>query len=119
MRRYYDADPERKARHALRTARWMRENPERFANANRAAKLRRDYRITQEAADRMLTAQKDRCAICERAIDTENPPRIDHCHTTGTVRGILCQRCNIGIGLFHDNVEWLERAIAYLTAPRH
>jgi hypothetical protein len=115
MRDYYDADPERRAKHGVRTARWMIENPERFAKSNRPAKIRRDYGITQEIAERTLAAQDGLCAICQRRIDAENPPKIDHCHATGRFRGILCQRCNTGIGLFHDNLEWLDRAITYLT----
>ena len=118
MRAYYAADPERKIRHAVLTNRWMRDNPERFARANRAGKIRRSYGITQEVADQTLVAQNGRCAICRHTLDASNPPKIDHCHATGVFRGILCQRCNAGLGLFHDKVEWLERAIAYLVEPR-
>ncbi len=39
---------------------------------------------------------------------------VDHCHSTGKVRGLLCYSCNIAIGLFKDNTELLEKAIFYL-----
>lgn len=40
---------------------------------------------------------------------------IDHCHKTSKVRGILCSRCNSGLGMFRDNIEYLAEAIKYLT----
>ena len=39
---------------------------------------------------------------------------VDHCHETGKIRGLLCHNCNRALGLFKDNVEFLERAILYL-----
>ena len=40
---------------------------------------------------------------------------IDHCHATNKVRGILCSKCNSGLGMFRDNIEYLAEAIKYLT----
>jgi hypothetical protein len=39
---------------------------------------------------------------------------IDHCHNTGKVRGLLCDHCNKGLGLFKDNIDYLNKAIEYL-----
>ena len=63
----------------------------------------------------MFIAQDGRCAICER--DVCEIPRglyIDHDHKTGKVRGLLCDRCNMSLGGFKDNVIILQNAINYL-----
>lgn len=51
------------------------------------------------------------CGICDRKISDFH---IDHCHKTNTYRGLLCQFCNTGLGLFRDNTIYLEKAIEYL-----
>ena len=44
---------------------------------------------------------------------------IDHCHTTSNVRGILCSKCNTGLGMFNDNIDALANAIKYLQDGPH
>jgi hypothetical protein len=56
------------------------------------------------------------CQSCGKDISSTKVC-IDHDHETGIVRGILCNSCNVGIGLLGDSVEGLERAIRYLTNP--
>jgi hypothetical protein len=78
--------------------------------------MRRQYGITLEQYDEMLEEQNYRCAICNNEDEVEGRRlAIDHCHTTGVVRGLLCGKCNRGIGLFYDSRELLERAINYLN----
>ena len=78
--------------------------------------IRRQYGITLEQYDEMLEEQNYRCAICNNEDEVEGRRlAIDHCHTTGVVRGLLCGKCNRGIGLFYDSRELLERAINYLN----
>ncbi len=67
----------------------------------------------------MQLGQKHVCAICKKEETVKNRGKIrclaiDHCHTTGKVRGLLCSRCNTGLGLFKDNPEYLQNAITYL-----
>lgn len=55
-----------------------------------------------------------KCGICKTSNFGTPNPVIDHDHSTGKIRGILCRTCNLGIGMFVDSVEVLESAIAYL-----
>jgi hypothetical protein len=78
----------------------------------RAYKLRK-YGITKAQYEEMLIAQHGVCAICgaspgRRILD------VDHCHNSKTVRGLLCEQCNKGVGHFQDNPELLEAAAKYL-----
>lgn len=78
------------------------------------------YGISQEDFDALFKQQEGRCAICDTQLKrpwTEghrHKAHIDHCHRSGAVRGILCTNCNTGIGLFHDDVWKLKRAVQYL-----
>ena len=69
------------------------------------------YGITREEYNEMLTGQSHRCAICTDHMET---PFVDHCHTEGHVRGLLCHGCNLGLGHFRDNISNLQNAIKYL-----
>ena len=91
-------------------------NKEKFLATERRSKLKNTYGITPEQYDAMLPAQNNSCAIC-RAKKPGGRTKmffIDHCHTTGKVRGLLCMRCNTGLGLFLDNTKFLSSAISYL-----
>jgi hypothetical protein len=88
----------------------------RCPRAKKNTRLRETFGITIEQWDEMLESQGHKCAICGHS-DQSNPkifPLVDHCHTTGEIRGLLCSRCNHGIGLFKDDPTRLENAIKYL-----
>jgi hypothetical protein len=70
------------------------------------------YGITKEDFDKMILSQNNNCAICNKELILEI--HIDHDHSTNKVRGILCGKCNKGLGQFDDNVEFLTNAIKYL-----
>lgn len=76
------------------------------------------YGITLENAKTLLKQQFEKCSICYVPISVEvnalNVAHVDHCHTTGKVRGLLCSSCNTGLGLFKDSSNNLIRAIEYL-----
>lgn len=77
--------------------------------------IRNQYGITLEDYNNMLEAQGYKCAICGNEDEVEGRRlAIDHCHTTGKVRGLLCGKCNRGLGLFYDNFTLLQNAIEYL-----
>ena len=82
-------------------------------------RLLRTFGLTIEEYEALMLKQNNCCAIChqpEKQILNGKLKRlaIDHCHTTRKVRGLLCQRCNTGIGRFDDNVALLKQAIQYL-----
>ena len=93
-----------------------RADPAKVYEIERRSKLKNQYGITVEEYDAMLAAQGGGCAICH-ATEPGGRTRyfpVDHCHTTGTVRGLLCTKCNRGLGLFNDNTGRMERAVKYL-----
>jgi hypothetical protein len=71
------------------------------------------YGISKECYDEMFKDQYEKCPICE--IKLQEEIHIDHDHETGKVRGILCGKCNKGLGQFNDNIKSLTNAIKYLT----
>ena len=93
-------------------------NKRRNSNHEEASIIRREkiYGLKDREYKSMLEKQKGRCAICR----TDKPGgagkklHVDHNHRIGQVRGLLCQKCNNGLGLFNDDPEILERAINYL-----
>jgi len=100
------------------------KDPERFRK-RREQKMYYKYGITVRQYEEMLEKQNHVCAICgnsETRISnqTSNIQRlsVDHCHTTGKVRGLLCNRCNTAIGRFEDNEGFLENAINYLNSNK-
>ena len=77
----------------------------------------KQYGLTIEEYNQMFVDQNGVCAICKEQSQNGTNLCVDHCHTTGKVRGLLCTGCNVGIGRLKDSVELLESAIGYLTKP--
>jgi len=78
--------------------------------------LLKKYGITLTKYNELLKAQKGRCASCgaDRSDQRVATLHVDHCHSTGKVRGLLCTNCNQGIGKLGDNVSGLLDAVHYL-----
>lgn len=77
--------------------------------------LERMYGLSENDYNNILALQNNKCAICN--IDQSNHKRpfdVDHCHETGSIRGLLCMRCNRAMGLFKDNIDILLKAASYL-----
>ena len=72
------------------------------------------YNLSQEAYDVLFESQKGLCKICGKLGNNGRRLAIDHCHSTKRVRGLLCTNCNIGLGNFQDNKEFLLKAVEYL-----
>jgi hypothetical protein len=74
------------------------------------------YNITKEEYNNMFAEQGGKCAVCGRhQSDLNHTLVIDHDHVTGKVRGLLCMRCNTGIGFLGDSVYSLAKALEYLS----
>lgn len=105
-RRYAARYPDRKV---ARATAWNKANPDKRKAMQQRARLKQ-YGLTAEEYQALLEAQDHACAICREP----DPPAIDHCHRTGRVRGLLCHKCNKGIGLLRDDPETLRIAASYL-----
>ena len=85
----------------------------------RDVQLKSLYGITQADYDRLLALQYGRCAICGTTKPgTRGTWRVDHDHRTGQVRGLLCDRCNLGIGYMQDDPDILIAAARYVMKGR-
>ncbi len=92
----------------------------------RQVRMKKRYGLTVEQFNALLAKQENRCAICRKhfAVITGDlksngltKPVIDHDHSTGKVRGLLCQHCNSGLGMFDDSVSTIVNAGCYLENP--
>ena len=75
------------------------------------------YGITADEYWALYESQGGKCRICGTTDGTRKDSKllsVDHCHATGKIRGLLCTRCNAGLGHFQDNPVLLESALAYL-----
>lgn len=77
--------------------------------------MRKKYGITFEQYEVMYANQQGKCSICLKHKDRL---AVDHCHSTGVVRGLLCRVCNTAIGMLKDDPTLVERALDYLTHHR-
>src|ERR1017187_396522 len=89
------------------------QNPE----TRRAARLLRLFDLRPGDFEKIEAAQGGLCAICGRPPKDGMRLQVDHDHKTGLVRGLLCWRDNVALQGFHDDVERMRRAIAYLEDP--
>lgn len=116
-REWYRLHPrteEQKKRASESTARWRKSHPETAKSVARRAFLRSTYGLEPSEFDRMLADQGGVCAICGTSDWGVKGPLVDHDHETGSVRGLLCIRCNSALGFVKDDVTTLARMIQYL-----
>jgi len=89
-----------------------------FPDINWANKIKRKFGLTSEEYYSLLKKQNFGCAICERTEPngvSNKKFAVDHCHSTGEVRGLLCHSCNTSLGHFNDDIRLLDKAINYLS----
>jgi len=114
-RKKYRRGEEVRARTSKYNQRYAQQNPEIMKQKDRKNMLKRFWNMTTEQYDSMLQKQNGTCAICDK---TESNPHkrlcIDHDHTTGKIRGLLCDNHNRAMGLFKDSIADMQKAIEYL-----
>ncbi len=116
--------PEAKARRAEYQRTYQRV----YAHKVRARQIKSKYGLTPEAFDRLLASQFDTCAICAgpphpvvRNVKRQGvSPQfvVDHDHSTGAIRGLLCHSCNSMLGMAKDSPANLRSAAHYLEKRR-
>lgn len=86
------------------------EQKQQKANTQKIRDYKVKYGLTEEAAKQLADNREGCCEICEET----KLMVVDHCHTSGLFRGLLCQQCNSVLGYAKDNIQTLEKAINYL-----
>ena len=106
-----------------RAIRWNKDNPgkrQRNAMNSQWAKIGmviNGEKFTYEHYDVMLIDQNFSCKICKKHLsDCKKALSVDHNHSTGEVRGLLCQHCNTVLGMALDDIKILQKAIEYLRS---
>lgn len=99
---------------------WSKGNPDRARLNKWRSDLKVKYGINEEQWWEIFDKQGGCCAICEERETSRHSSgtvfrmSVDHCHTTGKIRGILCNNCNRAVGLLKDNAQLLRKAADYL-----
>lgn len=126
----YNSNPEFRERQKKNARKYYQNNKPRFYELNKASKLRnpekykeaarkyhlkKTYNLTIEELNSMIEKQNGKCAICGNPDFGKKGPSVDHSHSTGKIRGILCGRCNKAVGLFLDDTGVMNKAIDYIN----
>ena len=102
----------------LQAKSYYEENIKHIKSRLRFTNLRSRYGLKDGEYENILSSQEGKCAICGTSEFIGNGPHVDHNHLTKKVRGILCTKCNVGLGYFCDDPEILIKASNYLRKVR-
>jgi hypothetical protein len=91
---------------------WRKRNPAAAARVDQRRSLKQKYGLTPNDVDAMRQAQDGRCAICQRSTTRLF---VDHCHTRGHVRALLCQTCNTFLGWYEKKADTILKFQKYIT----
>lgn len=83
--------------------------------ANRLYQKKNKYKLSAEEYYSLFQKQNNSCAVCGVLFDNHNRAFVDHSHSTGAVRGLLCIKCNSLLGMANDDIKILHKAIEYLN----
>lgn len=105
-KQYREANPDREKN-------YRRENRPLLLRQYRARKLLRKYGMSPAQFDEKLVQQGGKCAACEKVLSGSRRPPVDHNHLTGEIRGILCNGCNLALGLLRDDADIVLKLAEY------
>tara|TARA_B100001057_G_scaffold133155_1_gene132593 strand:- start:338 stop:772 length:435 start_codon:yes stop_codon:yes gene_type:complete len=90
-------------------------------NKRRNSILKTKFGISLDQYNDMLKKQNNRCMVCNQ-LETRRSNKggirflaVDHCHTTGKVRGLLCGNCNVALGLLNEDRDRIQKLIEYIS----
>ena len=101
----------------IKKARIERQRKPEYRLQQRKHHLKKYYGITLDDYDTMLKSQNNSCATCKTKTPSGTSTKyfhVDHCHTTNKVRGLLCSRCNMALGILKEDMDVLSNLILYL-----
>jgi hypothetical protein len=97
--------------HDLCVRNWQSKNQDKIKDTT----LKRKYGISLVDYNKMLELQNNSCYVCKiKQKDFKKMLYVDHCHTTGDVRKLLCETCNLTLGKVKENIEILQNLIDYI-----
>jgi hypothetical protein len=102
-----------KEKYVEKRKKWESKNKEKIASLALKFNLKRNYGISVESFNEMVEKQNGKCLICGNTNGTMRLC-VDHCHKTGKIRGLLCGKCNNGLGCFNDDINKMQLAIEYI-----
>jgi len=106
----YMQTPEGRTVHRKRTYKYLKRHPQ----IRRKIYLKSVYKMTIEEYTGLLLKQNGCCAICGKNQSEIGLFQIDHKHSTGKIRGLLCAKCNWLLGMANENIDILKNAILYI-----
>ena len=98
---------------------WNEQNRPRRRAAGRRYLYKKTYGISAAEKDRMEREQNGLCAICRQTCGMRTALSVDHDHRSGAIRGLLCHRCNLALGLFREDANLLRQALEYLVPEEY
>lgn len=122
-------------RNRIKGLRFRKNNPEASRAIAVRTSLKQKYGLSEIEYAGLFKKQHGKCAICSLPLVSQldktrviskgqghapnNFARVDHCHATGQVRGLLCFSCNVGLGKFQDDEKLFLKAVGYLRKHRN
>lgn len=114
----------------VRRRTWYKKNRKRILKAlkqnydpkkHRIKSRKYKYGLGEQKFNALMRAQANKCVICKRRFSwhkKNSKPHVDHSHLTDKIRGLLCSKCNLALGLFGDCPKVLRRAADYLEKSK-